>query len=133
MRLLLREATGYAAASAAALLVDFGLLWLLVRFAGCPYLIAATLSFLAGAWVAYALSVRIAFTRHRLLDRRIEFVVFVGLGAVALVVNVAVLYVMVDRFGVHYLAAKGVAAGCTFTSNFLLRRQVLFVRQGVNP
>ncbi len=128
MRVLVREATGYAIASVAALLVDFGLLWTLVRFARCPYLAAATISFLAGASVAYALSIKIAFKSHRLRDRRVEFALFVALGAAALLVNVAVLYVLVDRFSVNYLTAKGVAAGCTFTCNFLLRRQALFVR-----
>ncbi len=133
MKTLLREAAGYAAASLTALLVDVGLLWMLVSVAGCPYLIAATLSFLTGAWVAYALAVRIAFTRHRLSDRRVEFVVFLGLGAIGLAVNVTVLYVLVDRLGVHYLAAKGAAAGGTFTSNFILRRQILFTRRLTGP
>jgi len=129
MKDFLRDAVGYAGASACALAVDFALLWMLVGLGGFDYLAAATLSFLAGAGVAYAVSVRLVFKRHRLRDRRAEFLAFVAIGVLGLAVNAGVIYLAVRYAGLHYLFAKGIAAGFTFTCNFLARRQLLFVQQ----
>jgi putative flippase GtrA len=129
MRLLIREALGYMLASAIALGADMGLLTVLVHFFHWGTLTAATTSFLAGACVAYALSVRFVFRLHRLRNRRAEFAAFVAIGLVGVVVNAAVIYSAVNFLGLHYLIAKCIAAGFTFSCNFLLRRQILFVHQ----
>jgi putative flippase GtrA len=126
---LLRQAFVYGAASLCALALDMGILWALVHFLGWTYLAAGTLSFLAGAVVAYVLSVKFAFKEHRLRSRRIEFASFVAIGTFGLGINAGVMSVVAGYFGVHYLVAKCVAAGCTFTCNFVARRQLLFVRR----
>jgi putative flippase GtrA len=129
VKLLIRQASWYAAASGCALIVDMVILWALVHFLSWNYLAAATASFLAGAVVAYELSVKLAFKQHRLQDRRAELAGFVGIGTVGLAINAAVIFVMVKYLGLHYLIAKCVAAGFTFMCNFIARRQLLFVRQ----
>ena len=128
MKDLLREVAGYGVASCFALTVDFSLLWILVKFFELPFLVAASLSFLAGATVAYHLSVRLAFKRHRLRSRSAEFASFVAIGTLGLAVNASVMEMAVRYLGLHYLLAKCVAAGCTFTCNFIARRQLLFIR-----
>lgn len=127
MKTLVKEAFGYAAASGCAFIVDVVVLWGLVRFLSVGYLLAATISFLAGAVVAYELSVKIAFKRHRLRVRETEFFAFVVIGAVGLAVNGIVIFIAVTYLGLHFLAAKCVAAGFTFWCNFIARRQILFV------
>lgn len=129
MKLIVTEAVRYAAASAIALLADMAILTLLVQVFGIWYVAAATLSFTAGMFVAYALSVRFVFKLHRLRDRRVEFAGFALLGIVGLGVNAAVIYVAVRFAGLHYLVAKCIAALFTFACNFLLRRQLLFVQR----
>jgi putative flippase GtrA len=128
MKLIVKEAVGYGAASAGALMVDMSILWILVRYFSWGYLPAATASFLAGATVAYALSLRLAFKQHRLRDRRAEFLSFVAIGSAGLAINAGVITLGVRYLGLHYLLAKCVAAGFTFTCNFFARRQILFVR-----
>ena len=131
MNTFLREAVGYGAASLCALAVDMAILWTLVHFFSWEYLAAATASFLAGAVVAYLLSVKIAFKEHRLRDRRTEFASFVGIGTIGIAVNAGVISLAVRYFGLHYIIAKCVAAGFTFTCNFVALRQMLFVRRSV--
>jgi putative flippase GtrA len=128
MNTLAKEAVGYAAASACALLVDMTTLWILVHFLDWGYMVASATSFLGGAVVAYELSIRLAFKHHRLESRSKEFATFVAIGVVGLAVNAAVIFVLVRYAGLHYLIAKSVAAGCTFSCNFVARRQMLFVR-----
>jgi putative flippase GtrA len=124
---IMREALGYALASLCALLADFAVLALLVQVCGWWYIAAATVSFLSGMLTVYLLSVRFVFKNHRLTDRRAEFVSFGAIGALGLAINVGVIYMLVSRLAIHYLVAKCVAAGFTFTFNFFARRQLLFV------
>src|SRR5712672_2456283 len=114
MNAFIREAIGYAAASACALVLDVFILWALVHFFSWWYLAAATLSFLCGVLVSYALSIKWAFKQHRLCDRRAEFMGFALLGTIGLGVNVVVIFVAVQYLGVHLLIAKGMAASLTF-------------------
>ncbi|HTC51226.1 MAG TPA: GtrA family protein [Steroidobacteraceae bacterium] len=123
---LFTEAARYAAASAVAYVLDTGLLLILTRYAGWYYLLAATVSFLAGATVAYVLSVRFVFRAHRLRNRKLEFTSFVLLGLAGVAINLLVMFVTVGRLGMHLLYAKAVAACFTFVANFALRRQLLF-------
>lgn len=128
MKVLIREAFGYAIASAIALGADFAILYVLVRFFGWWYLAAAILSFTAGVGVAYAISVRLIFAHRRLDDRRAEFAAFAAIGVIGLAINASVMFVAVHYFAQNYLIAKGIAAGFTFLINFFCRRQFLFAR-----
>ena len=128
MKVLLKETLGYTLASAAALAIDAGILFILVHFFAWWYLAAATMSFTVGLFVAYGLSVTVVFKRRRVADRRREFATFAAIGLLGLVVNAVVIYAAVRYAGLHYMLAKGVAAGFTFAGNFLARRQLLFVR-----
>jgi putative flippase GtrA len=127
VRGLVKEVLGYGAASVCALAVDMGILWILVRFFGWGVLAATTVSFLAGATVAYLVSLKLAFKQHRLRDRRAEFLTFVAIGTAGLAVNAIVMTAAVRYWGLHFLLAKCVAAGFTFVCNFIARRQILFV------
>jgi putative flippase GtrA len=123
---LLREFLAYGLASAVALCVDAGLLYALTQYAGWHYLMAAAASFVAGAAVAYLLSVRLAFHNHRLRNRTVEFTSFVLLGLAGVAVNSLVLQVAHGELGIPLLIAKAISAGFTFLTNFALRRQFLF-------
>lgn len=126
MSSLLREAAKYAAVSAVALVADTGLMLALTRYAGWDYRMAAALSFMVGATIAYALSVKFVFSVHRLHNRELEFASFVLIGLVGWAINLLVLFIAHGKLGVDLLPAKAVAAGCTFLANFALRRQLLF-------
>jgi putative flippase GtrA len=122
----LREFGFYGASSACALAVDVGTLQLLNAVLGIHYLIASTLSFVAGGVVLYALSVKFVFKARRVDNRTLELSFFLALGLVGLVINSAVLYVAVGAWHLPVLGGKLAAAGFTFSTNFVLRRYLLF-------
>ena len=128
MKALLREAVGYGAVSAVSLGADMTILAILVHYFHWENVPAAITSFLAGACLAYALSVRFVFSQHRLRNRRAEFASFVALGSIGLAVNAAVIHIGADRLGLPVLVAKSIAAGFSFCCNFVVRRQILFVQ-----
>jgi putative flippase GtrA len=123
---LISDACRYGLVSIIALVVDAGLLNVLVKVFGWHYLIAATPAFLAGATVAYVLSVRFVFPVHKLQNRYLECVAFFTLGLVGVGMNAAALYIAIGAAGLGLTTAKLLAAGCTFITNFTLRRQLLF-------
>ena len=126
MNLFARETAIYTIGAAAAFSVDICTLWVLVRFLGMHYLAAAAVGFLAGTVVIYLISVRHAFSFRRIADYRTEFGVFTVVGIVGILLNLGIMYLMVETLHVHYLAAKVVASGLTFVTNFGLRRVLLF-------
>lgn len=126
MRLSLREVTFYAAGAAAAFAVDAGLLAFQVEVLHVHYLLAATISFLAGTAVVYWASVRYAFAFRRVADGSSEFGIFAAIGVFGVLVNLAGMYVSVEWLHLHYLLGKVLSGGLTFVLNFALRRLLLF-------
>jgi putative flippase GtrA len=129
MKMVVQETLGYTAVSACALVVDVTILFILVHYFSLWYLGAATISFLSGLVVTYALSVKLVFKHRRLRDRRLEFASFAAIGAVGVAINAAAISFGVRYLGLHYLIAKCGAAGFTFVWNFFARRQLLFVHR----
>lgn len=127
-----KELFRYGLVSACAFAVDVGLLWLLATRAHVHYLVAATLSFLAGGVVAYLLSIRFVFSHRRLQTKSAEGTAFIALGLAGLAVNTAVMALAVGRAGAPLLAGKMAAACATFGVNFLLRKHLLFTPRA-NP
>lgn len=126
MSRMISEAFGYAFVSAIALGVDVTLLVFLVEIMGLDYLVAATCSFVAGAFTAYALSVKFVFRVRRVDDWRLELAAFVAIGVIGVGVNALVIFCAVERLQFSYIVGKFMAAAVTFTVNFLLRRWALF-------
>jgi putative flippase GtrA len=133
MRQFLREYFAYGIVSAVAFGVDLGLLMLLTKKLHLHYELANAISYISGATVAYALSVRFVFHYHRLRKRGAEFTSFVLLGIVGFVVNFVGLAALKNLLGATLLLAKIGVAGCTLTINFVLRRQFLFAPKRGEP
>lgn len=123
---LIRDAWRYGLVSVVALGVDMAVLHGLVDALGWHYLVASVVAFLAGATVAYGLSVRYVFPVHKLHNRYLECLAFFTLGLVGVAVNAGALFIAVGTIGLGLTTGKLLAAGCTFITNFTLRRQLLF-------
>jgi putative flippase GtrA len=128
LRDALGEGTRYAAASAAALSVDFSVYAGLVRLASVDYLVAAPVGFALGLASIYLLSVRWVFGARRLADPRLEFAVFASIGLAGMALNQLVIYAGVEAWALSYEMAKLVSAGVVFCFNFALRKLLLFTR-----
>jgi putative flippase GtrA len=128
MQPLVLEFIRYALCSLLALGVDMGLLLLLHHVAGLHYLLAAAVGFMAGLFVAYALSVRFAFSQRRVADARSEFILFASVGLLGLALTQILLHAFVDGTGMAVAPAKIVTAGFVFLFNFGARKVLLFTQ-----
>ncbi len=128
MQPLVLEFICYALCSLLALGADMGLLLLLHHVLGLHYLLAAAIGFIVGLFVAYALSVRFAFSQRRVADARAEFILFASVGLLGLALTQIMLHAFVDGTGMAVAPAKIVTAGFVFMFNFGARKVLLFTQ-----
>lgn len=115
----------YAIVGGIAFIADFGLLWLLTEFAHCHYIVAGSLSFIAGLLINYFLSTSWVFKTVGCRNRNVDFVFFAVIGEIGLAINAGLLYVLTDHVGIHYLISKLIATVVVFGWNFTARKFLL--------
>jgi len=117
----------YVFASLVALAVDVGLLVFLTSVVHLHYLVAGLVAFLAGALVVYLLSIHWIFSHRRLgAHRGKEFLIFLLIGAIGLLLNESILWFLTGVVGTHYLVSKGCSVLLVFGWNFIARKRMLF-------
>jgi putative flippase GtrA len=112
--------------SVIALVVDFGGLVILKEVFGVHYLLAATLSFLAGVTVNYYLSVWWVFAERKLASKKAEFSIFVIICTIGLGLNLGIIATMVQGLHIDYRIAKAVSTAVVFFWNFVARKKILY-------
>ena len=75
-----------------AFIIDYGLLALLTEVFGINYLISATVSFTVSVIFNYIASMRYVFTHKEDMSRRREFIIFVVLSVIGLLINNAIMW-----------------------------------------
>jgi len=123
---IITQFTQYLAVGGIAFAVDFGLLVALTELLGINYLVSASLSFIAGLAVNYALCIWFVFNERALESRIHEFLAFTLIGIGGLILNLGILAFMVSLIGTPYTVAKLASAAIVLLFNFTLRRQLLF-------
>ncbi len=112
--------------SVIALFVDTTLLKTLTQYTDLSITSAASLAFIAGAVTNWALSVRFVFKYRRYQSRAYEFMIFMAIGVITLIVNDTVIVFVVKSLSQDILVGKGLSAVVTFAINFCLRKVLLF-------
>lgn len=121
------DLTRYFAASLLALAADVGTLSSCLRLLHFSLAWSATMGFVAGATVAYILSIRWVFKARAFGNAPVfEFLTFVGIGIAGLGITQLVLWIGVTKFGLLAEAVKLAAAVVTFIFNYIARKTLLF-------
>lgn len=116
----------YGIVAVIAFAIDFGLLYIFTHYLGIFYLLSATFSFFISLFLNYVLSVRWVFPTDA--DKRhIQITIFIIIGIVGLVLNLLIIWLCTDIFGIYYLFSKIVAIAIVFFWSFIARR-ILFTR-----
>lgn len=105
-----------------AFVIDYGLLALLTEVFGVNYLISATISFTVSVIFNYVASMRYVFTHKEDMSRRREFIIFVVLSVIGLLINNGCMWAGVELLGIHYLIVKIVATAIVMIWNFVTRK-----------
>ncbi|HWA79769.1 MAG TPA: GtrA family protein [Acetobacteraceae bacterium] len=109
-----------------ATVVDIGGFMLLIAKFGVPWFWAAVASFLVSVVVNYVLSIRFVFESGVRFQRHHEAVLVLGVSAIGLLLNEAVLWVMIEIADVGKLPAKLFATAVVFLWNYGARQKFIF-------
>lgn len=126
LKRLIVDAMKYGVASVVALVVDFGALLILNHVFDVNYLVAATVAFLFGLIVNYAMSHNRVFTDPVLKNKSTNFIAFGLIGVIGLLANDIIIWFAHDKVGLSVFFAKMIAVAVVFFWNFLARRQLLY-------
>lgn len=116
----------YFVSGGVAFLVDAGLLFALTEWAGLHYLVSSTISFSVGLVITYIFSIFWVFDNRTLKSKWAEFLVFVLIGVIGLVLTNFFLWIFTDKLGLHYLLSKIITTVLVFIWNFIAKKSLLF-------
>ncbi len=112
----------YGLVSGIAFSTDVALLVVCHEVFKLPYLVAATISFLIGVVVNYTLCIVWIFPESRFASRGVEFALTALIAGFGLLINNGVMWLLVSKLAVYYLAAKLVSSIVVFFWNFFIRK-----------
>lgn len=115
----------FGAVGSIAFLIDFGVLAFCTEALHIEYLISATIGFTVSVIFNYLASMRFVFAHREELSRRREFVIFVVLSVIGLIINNAIMWLIVEQFKGHYLVSKIFASVVVTLWNFITRKKFL--------
>ena len=125
MRKLINQFIKFAGVGTAAFFIDYGLMIFFTEVFNIYYLVSATMSFTISVIFNYAASMRFVFTHRTDLSRKREFIIFIVLSAMGLLLNNVGMYIGVDVLRIDYRIPKILATMCVTIFNFFTRRAFL--------
>ncbi len=130
MKKLIAQLMKFGIVGVIAFCIDYGLLALLTEVFGVNYLVSATVSFTVSVIFNYLASMRYVFTHKEDMSRRREFIIFVVLSVIGLLINNACMWAGVELLNVHYLITKIFATAVVMVWNFVTRKIFLDAGDG---
>jgi putative flippase GtrA len=106
--------------------VDFLLLIFLVEVVNIHYLIAASLSFVAGTTITYIFSTSWIFSKRSLKNKKTEYTLYIFIGVIGVGLNALLMWLFTEMFHFHYILSKAVSGSMVFFYNFFVRKRLLF-------
>lgn len=125
MKNLIAQFLKFGVVGVIAFFIDYGLLAFCTEVLGINYLISATIGFTVSVVFNYLASMRYVFTHKEGMSRRKEFVIFVVLSIIGLLINNGCMWAGVELLGIHYLIVKIGATVIVALWNFITRKLLL--------
>ena len=122
MKKLLAQFMKFGIVGVMAFVIDYGFMIFLTEVFGVPYLISATVSFIVSVIFNYFASMRFVFKRKDDMSRKREFIIFVVLSVIGLVINDVFMWLMVDFLYIDYRISKIVVTLIVAVWNFVTRK-----------
>ena len=110
---------------AVASLVDIGLLYSLCDGLGIWYVPATALSYSAGILVSYILNKFLTFHDHSCGYLQ-QLATFATISVSCLIMNVGIIWLLVEAASLNYLIAKVIATACAFFWNYYGQSRITF-------
>ena len=125
MKQLLNQIIKFGIVGGVAFLIDYFVLYVLVEYLHISYLIASGISFTVAVIFNYIASMKYVFERRNNISLRREFIVFLILSIVGLIINLIIMWISVDKLNIFYMISKIFATFIVMVWNFVSRKVFL--------
>ena len=125
MKRLIEQLFKFGVVGILAFLIDYGLMVLLTECFSVDYLLSATISFTVSVVFNYVASMRYVFRHREGLSRRREFVIFVVLSVIGLLLNDLFMWLGTDVASIDYRITKIAVTVLVAVYNFVTRKVFL--------
>lgn len=122
MKKLIAQFMKFGVVGVIAFIIDFGVMVFLTEVFAVPYLISTTIAFTVSVIFNYVASMRYVFVRKDDMSRRREFIIFVLLSVIGLVLNDVFMWLLVDFFFIDYRISKIITTVLVAIWNFISRK-----------
>jgi len=109
-----------------AFLIDYSVLYILTEFCHIHYLISTIISFSISVIFNYILSIKWVFDVTKKQTSK-EFLAFIILSIIGLIINAILMYLFVDIINIHYMISKLISTIIVMIYNFITRK--LFIEK----
>ena len=121
MKKLMNQILKFGIVGVIATIIDFAVLYILTEFIHIHYLVSSIISFTVSVIFNYILSIKWVFEVNHKQTKK-DFILFVVLSVIGLGINELIMYLMVDKLGIHYMFTKIFATGVVMVYNFITRK-----------
>lgn len=119
---LIKQFLKFGVVGVLAFLIDYGVLFLLSEGFGVYYLIANAISFTVSVIFNYTCSMKFVFSGKEGMSKRKEFVIFVILSVLGLLLNELLMWLGVDICQIYSMITKIFATAVVMVYNFITRK-----------
>lgn len=120
------QAFRYVLSGVVAFSVDFLTLFFLTEYLKIYYMISAGIAFILGLLTSYILNIKWVFINRKFNNKMIEMSLFLLIGVIGIILNLASIWVFTEYLGLFYLFSKIIATVIVFLWNFLAKKIILF-------
>lgn len=123
MKKLINQLKNFGIVGVLAAIIDFGLLYILTDFFYVYYVISAGFSYVISTIFNYYASMKYVFkSKYDKNERKKEFIIFVILSVIGLLLNEVFMFTLVEFAVIHYITAKVIATILVMIWNFISRK-----------
>lgn len=122
---LLKQIFRFIIVGGIATVIDFVFLYIFKEFLNFNVIISNTLSFIISVIYNYIASIKWVFDVNDNKNNKIQFILFIVLSVIGLLINNVILYLLTDKLNIYYLISKIIATLFVMVFNFITRKMFL--------
>ncbi len=125
MRPVLRQFGKFAVVGIISFIIDYSLMIFLAEIFGMGEILSASISFCVSVIFNYIASMKFVFSHREGMSQSYEFVIFVILSIIGLILNDLIMWVGISTFDIDYRIVKILATMMVTLYNFFSRKKFL--------
>lgn len=125
MQRLIQQIMKFGIVGVLAFIIDYGLMVALTELVGLVPVASATVSFIVSVVFNYAASMRFVFSHKEGMSKQREFVIFVVLSVIGLLINDGLMWAGTELVAIDYRIVKIGATAVVMVWNFVTRKLFL--------